>query len=406
MLAISASWRSLRARSCRAALSRPSRSASACRASMQRGQSFSPGMVGAPATRHAVYGPCVGQVSATRTAPVSSVVVSTSAEALDGGSELGGEFVVGCSMVGFPLQVVRGARALIAPGATSGGTAVGGVVAPFIANSSKSGWTSGSSSRPTSRSAFVAITRASCSAVKSSRISATSSSSPGWARSDPIARSALQAFTSSADCVAVSAARVDGGASNPVWPSITTTGFGGGSAGSSSRSRAPGERRKLLEDEEEAEAPSPCRALGGTLGASPKPPFGGVLGGSKGSVLNRVPLPRMVRTYSSRTIRGEYQIGPGCTSTSTTGSPRPPACLGRYTIGSHGPLAQPYITPCATSSLSNFIGAPSACAIAFNGCRSTPYSVLSCINPITSIHTPRAPQLQKRSFWFFFQSPK
>jgi len=59
--------------------------------------------------------------------------------------------------------------------------------------------------------------------------------------------------------------------------------------------------------------------------ASPKGGFGACFDASFGvaSLVSpkREPSPRLRRTYSSRTIRDEYQIGPGWDSISTTGSP-------------------------------------------------------------------------------------
>src|SRR5487761_2798094 len=56
------------------------------------------------------------------------------------------------------------------------------------------------------------------------------------------------------------------------------------------------------EDGEEDEEPSPKGGIGDA--------FGGDFGASPSGAPNLVDSPRMVRTYSSLTIRLEYQIGP------------------------------------------------------------------------------------------------
>lgn len=105
--------------------------------------------------------------------------------------------------------------------------------------------------------------------------------------------------------------------------------------------------------------------------------------------------PRTDRTYSSRTMRLEYQIGPGLASISVTGFPSFRPDRGTNTKGSHWPLSHPFMTPFVISSLIAFGWAPMASAISLVGHVSTPYSSESCMSDMISIQTPRASQEQR-----------
>ncbi|RBL87883.1 hypothetical protein DDE05_00460 [Streptomyces cavourensis] len=113
----------------------------------------------------------------------------------------------------------------------------------------------------------------------------------------------------------------------------------------------------------------------------------------------------MVRTYSSFTMRLEYQIGPAWVGIKVTGSPFLRPLRGVYTYDSSNALSAPLSTPLVTSPLINDSEQPAACAISFMVQRRTPYSSWSCIRHMMSSQAPRSACVQRRRLLLPVQSP-